>query len=72
MKIIYFCNTYKLKRSFSTLQEIIAIDNATKIRKLLKSEIVQKQQRFPSKLIDPGLKCDLPKSYYGHHVLIEI
>ena len=31
MKIINFCNTYKLKRSFPILQEIIAIVNATQI-----------------------------------------
>ena len=31
MKIINCCNTYKLKRSFPILQEIIAIVNATQI-----------------------------------------
>ena len=31
MNIINFCNTYKLKRSFPILQEIIAIVNATQI-----------------------------------------
>ena len=72
MKIINFCNTYKLKRSFPIQQEIIAIVNATQINKLLKSEIVEKQLRLPSKLIDRGLKCHLPKSCFGHHVFIEI
>ena len=31
MKIINFCNTYKLKRSFPILEEIVVIVNATQI-----------------------------------------
>jgi hypothetical protein len=72
MEIMNFCKTYKLKRSFSILQEIVAIGRATKIMTLLKSEIVEKQQGLPSKLIDLGLNIHLPKSCFRHHVFIEI
>ena len=39
MEIINFCNTYTVKRSFSILQEIVAIEHATKNHVIFEKQI---------------------------------
>ena len=67
-----FCSTSLLIFTFSLSCKSITFRNSLKNLTKRKSRIVKKQQGFPSKLINLGLRIHLPKSRFRHHIFIKI